>query len=183
MNFFSLGKRRLEKLVIRVYKIMKMINGVSAESVIHQILQYQRCEAPSETSIPFKQIKESSLHSRYFDSGACCHKRLWKQYQESQRGLDKFEDSKSIHGLYREQASLHPLIFLIQQFWTLGKGPQVLPQAHVLISLCPSLSCTTGLSGPWVLPKSESHVFLYLKVIQTERNLQSCRLLRPFPYV
>lgn len=102
MNFFSLGKRRLEKLVIRVYKIMKMINGVSAESVIHQILQYQRCEAPSETSIPFKQIKESSLHSRYFDSGACCHKRLWKQYQESQRGLDKFEDSKSIHGLYRE---------------------------------------------------------------------------------
>jgi len=42
---------------------MKMMDDVDAESVIQHTLQYQRCGAPSETSISFEQTKESSLHS------------------------------------------------------------------------------------------------------------------------
>lgn len=44
---------------------MKMMDEVNAESVIQQILQYQRSEAPSETGISFKKIEESSSRSRY----------------------------------------------------------------------------------------------------------------------
>lgn len=71
------------------------MDEVNAESVIQQILQYQRSEAHSETGISFKKIKESSSHSRYWVSGPCCHEGLsnlivsgdWKgirQIQEQQ---------------------------------------------------------------------------------------------------
>lgn len=58
MDFFSLEKRRLEILVIQVYKIMKMSNWLSVEGVIlWQILQYKRCEVPNEIGFSFKERK------------------------------------------------------------------------------------------------------------------------------
>lgn len=68
----------------------------NAESVIQQILQYQ-----SETSISFKQMKESSSHSRCWASGTCCHEELWK--------LMVLEDSKGIRQIQGQQVYIWTL--------------------------------------------------------------------------
>lgn len=66
-----------------------------------------------------------------------------RSYQQVQRGLDKFMDSRSISRHQNKQAGMYSLTSLIQQLWMVGKYKRKGPQRVARVAYCSQIASAT----------------------------------------